>query len=289
MTVYVSNFLGKSISVIDGEKLIEDYRIYLDENIYPHHFCIDKKEEKLYIPSSLNGLLYVVDIKKKKIIDSISIGGNLSQVVLYNDRELFVANEDSNSIYIIDTQTLQPMELITVDNMPHGMILDEELNKLYIPCVNSLVIMDVISKNIIGRIKLNFEPWHLKIDEINDILYVVTKNGKILVLDRHIFKIIKIIDYLKHPIEMVVNDFKKQIYVTDFCDKSIIILDNVNYEIINKINICGNPLGIDISIDKKLLFISDIEENNIKAIDIENLKIIKEINVDKEPTTIICK
>lgn len=288
LRVYVSNFLGKSISIIDGQTLIEEDRICLDENVYPHHFCIDAKEENIYIPSCLNGILYIVGIKDRAIKDSVSVGGNLIQVVLRKE-ELFIANEDSNCIYMLNTKTLEPIGIISVDNMPHGMVLDENLCNLYVPCVNCLIVIDVISKNIVKKIKLGFEPWHLKVDEYKNIIYVVTKCGKILIISRLNFEILGILNYFKLPIEISINYLKNEIYITDFCDKSINIIDSKEYKIIEKIRICGNPLGIDISKDKKILFISDIEENKIKVIDIEKRAIFKEIKVDKEPTTIICR
>ena len=46
MKVYVSNYLSKSISIIDYDTLTLEKEIKLDENIYPHHFCIDKDKGK---------------------------------------------------------------------------------------------------------------------------------------------------------------------------------------------------------------------------------------------------
>ncbi len=70
-----------------------------------------KRKNLIYIPSSSNGILYVLDLSNDKIIDTVSIGGSLSQVVL-SDNELFVANEDSNSIYVLDKNTLNPIGII---------------------------------------------------------------------------------------------------------------------------------------------------------------------------------
>ena len=40
-------------------------------------------------------------MESEKIIDTSSIGGSLTQIGIYED-EIFVANEDSNSIYFMD-------------------------------------------------------------------------------------------------------------------------------------------------------------------------------------------
>ena len=54
MKLYVSNYLSKSISIIDYETLTLEKEIKIDENIYQHHFCIYKDNNKTY---SINYLL----------------------------------------------------------------------------------------------------------------------------------------------------------------------------------------------------------------------------------------
>ena len=131
MKVYISNYLSRSISILDYSTLELEREIELDENIYPHNFCIDKKEQLAYIPSSLDGQLYIIDLCTGNVIDYISIGGNLTNIILL-DNELFISNEDSNSIYVLDSNTSNPIGVIGVDNMPHGFDIDYVNNKLYV-------------------------------------------------------------------------------------------------------------------------------------------------------------
>ncbi|CAH2214464.1 YncE family protein [Tepidibacter aestuarii] len=288
MKIYVSNFCSNNISVINEKLEVED-TIYLDENMYVHHFCIDDKDEKIYIPSGLEGMLYVVSIKDKATIESISIGGNLSQVAMYSNEELYIANEDSNSIYIIDVKNNDPVGLICVDNMPHGIIIDEEQKKLYVPCLNSLLIIDIINKSIVKNIKLTSAPWHLKINREENIIYIVAKNGSIILVDRFKFEILNVLRCFKFPVEISINYLKKEMYVTDFCNKSLEVLNYKTNELIKSIAIEGRPLGIGISKDESKLFVTDVKNNLIKVFETSSLELIKNINVDKEPTTIICR
>ncbi|MEJ8554749.1 YncE family protein [Tepidibacter sp. Z1-5] len=288
MKIYVSNFGSNNISVINEKLEVED-KICLDENMYVHHFCIDEKDEKIYIPSGLNGILYVIRIKDQSIIDSISIGGNLSQIVMNSNEELYIANEDSNSIYIVDVKNNEPVGLICVDSMPHGIIIDEEQKKLYVPCLDSLVVIDIISKSIVKNIKLNMAPWHLNINKEENIIYIVTKNGSIILVDRFTFEILNILRGFKFPVEISLNYLKKEMYVTDFCNKSIDVLNYKTNERIKNIGIEGRPLGMDISNDGSKLFVSDVKNNLISVFDTSSLEIIKNIDVDKEPTTVICR
>ncbi len=288
MKIYVSNFGSNNISVINEKLEVED-KIYLDENIYVHHFCIDEKDEKIYIPSGLNGILYVVDIKDKSVIESISIGGNLSQVVMYSNEELYIANEDSNSIYIVDVKNNDPAGLICVDSMPHGIIIDEEQKKLYVPCLDSLVVIDIVEKRIVKNIKLNMAPWHIKINKEENIIYIVAKNGRIILVDRFEFKIVNVLNGFKFPVEISINYLRKEMYVTDFCNKSIDVLNYKTNERIKSIGVEGRPLGMDISKDQSKLFVSDVKNNLIMVFETSSLELIKNIDVEKEPTTVICR
>ncbi|MCT4507791.1 MAG: YncE family protein [Tepidibacter sp.] len=288
MKIYVSNFGSNNIAIINEQLEVED-KIYLDENIFVHHFCIDEHDEQIYIPSGLNGILYVMNIENRSIIDSISMGGNLSQVVMHSNKELYIANEDSNSIYIVDAKNNDPIGVICVDSMPHGIIIDEEQKNLYVPCSNSLLVIDILSKSIVKNIKLDFKPWHLKINKEENIIYIVAKNGSIILVDRFKFEIVNILDCFKLPVEISINYSKKEMYVTDFCNKSIEVLNYKNNNHIKSIKVEGRPLGIDISKDEKKLFVSDVKNNLIKVFEANSLELIKDINVDKEPTTVICR
>ena len=196
MKVYVSNYLSRSISILDYSTLEFERDIKLDENIYPHNFCIDNRQQLAYIPSSLDGELYVLDLSIGKIIDNISIGGKLTNIALCND-ELFISNEDSNSIYILDVKTSNPIGVIGVDNMPHGFDIDSINNRLYVACINSIICIDTISKSICKKIDTDFKSWHIKLDRNKKEIYTSTLDGKVVVIDEESLKILN--DYREKP------------------------------------------------------------------------------------------
>lgn len=204
MKIYISNYLSKSISIVDYSTLELEKEIVLEDNIYPHHFCIEKEKNLIYIPSSSNGILYVLDLSNDKIIDTVSIGGSLSQVVL-SDNELFVANEDSNSIYVLDKNTLNPIGIIGVDNMPHGFDFDRESKKLYVPCINSIVCIDTINKNIQKKINMDFRAWHIELDKQKKEMYISTLDGKLIIIDEVSMDIKKVLYEFLLPVEIRFN------------------------------------------------------------------------------------
>lgn len=287
MKLYVSNYLSKSISIIDYETLTLEKEIKLDENIYPHHFCIDKDNNKVYLPSSSNGILYVLDMNEEKIIDSSSIGGSLTQIAMFEE-EVFIANEDSNSIYFMDKNTLDPIGMICVDEMPHGFCFDLPRKKLYVPCMDSITCIDIINKVIERKIDINFKAWHVQLDKYKSEIYVSTLDGKVVIIDEDTLATKKIFDEFLLPVQISFNYNDKKVYIADLGYKSIKILDYSLRKYIGHIDIDGIPQGLEISPNEERLFISDTQKNSVKVYDTSTNQLIKEIKVGKEPTTIIC-
>lgn len=59
-----------------------------------------------------------------------------------------MVNEDFNSIYVLDKNILNLIGIIGVDNMLYGFDFDRESKKLYVLCINLIVCIDIINKNI---------------------------------------------------------------------------------------------------------------------------------------------
>lgn len=287
MKVYISNYLSKSISVLNYETFNLEEDIELEERIYPHHFCIDKEKSLIYIPSSNDGILYVLDLNTNKIVDNVSIGGSLSQVVLCNG-ELFISNEDSNSIYIIDQESLNPVGIISVDEMPHGFDFDKENNKLYVPCINSILCIDTANKCIDKKLDIEFKAWHIKIDIKKNEIYTSTLDGKVVILDADSMVLKNVIDEFLLPVQICFNYSGKKVYIADLGYKNIKILDYETGKYLGCIEVNGNPQGLEISKNEDLLFVSDTQTNSIKIYSTLDNSLLKEVKVGKEPTTILC-
>ena len=287
MKIYISNYLSHSISIIDYETLEMEREILLDNNIYPHHFCVDEDEGKIYIPSLVNGTLYEVDIISGKILNSISVGGSLSQIFMHGD-ELFVSNEDTNSIYIINKYTLEAISMISVDDMPHGLGYDQKNNKLYVPCINSIICIDIENKIIYKKIDTDFKAWHLEVDEKKKEIYVSTLDGKLVILKEDDLEIINTFYELLLPVQIRFNYIDERVYISDLGYNQIKILDYRLGKYIGKIKVNGIPQGLEISKDYSRLFVSDTENDEIKVYDTKTNQLIKAIHVGKEPTTIVC-
>lgn len=118
-------------------------------NSKTNDFCVDNKF--LYFISSVDGNLYVVDLEKNKIIDNVCSGGNFRNVLIYKD-EIFMINENSNSIYILDKKTLNPIFLINLENIINLITIKNK--NLYAVCEEDIVLINLENKEITNKIKI---------------------------------------------------------------------------------------------------------------------------------------
>ena len=287
MKVYISNYISRSISIVDYYTFKVEKEIFLEDTISPHHFCVDKEKDLIYIPSSSDGIIYILDMNTDKILDTVSAGGDLTQIVLCND-ELYIANEDSNSIYILDREDRTPVGVINLDNTPHGLEFDNKYNKLYVSCIKSIVCIDVLDKSIYKQMDIDSKAWHLKINKESSELYISTLDGKVLILDFESFGLKTTISDFLLPVEIRFNYKYKKVYISDLGYNTIRILDINSGKYIGKINVDGIPQGLELSKDENFLFVSDTQNNCIKIYNCITNQLIKDLKVGKEPTTIVC-
>ncbi|WP_304340987.1 YncE family protein [Metaclostridioides mangenotii] len=287
MKIYISNYLSKSISVIDRKTLELEREILLDENIYPHHFCIDKDKNYIYVPSLSDGVLYVLDLSSGKVVESASIGGSLNQILL-NDNDIFISNGDSDSIYVLNRSTLEPVAVIKVGEMPHGFDFSKRDKKLYVPSNDSISCIDMIDKYVEKSVTLNYKLWHLRLDHLNGDIYVPTLDGKVVIFDKINLQIKEVMDNFLLPVEVRFNYSREKIYITDLGYGCVKIFDYKTREQIDDIGVNGVPQGLAIPEDEEILLVSDTDRNCIKVYETNNHNLVKTIKVGKEPTAILC-
>ena len=205
-----------------------------------------------------------------------------------HEDELFVSNEDTNSIYIINKYTLDPITMISVDDMPHGFGYYKKNKRLYVPCINSIVCIDIENKSIYKKIDTDFKAWHLEIDEKREEIYVSTLDGKLVILKEEDLEVINTFQELLLPVQIKFNYTDNRVYISDLGYNQIKILDYNLGKYIGKIKINGIPQGLEISNDYSRLFVSDTENGEIKVFDTKTNQLMKAIHVGKEPTTIVC-
>lgn len=303
-TLIVSNFFEDSISIIDLVQGKEIQKIKLYDNGHyssssqfgPYHIALDNKEKLLYVPNSWHNSISIIDLVSVKMLDTVFVGSCPSQVVLCHKYKcIYVANTDSNSVSVLSMDKLNVILQISTGEMPRGMAMTNDEERIFVGNYGSGEIMEILTKTNekAKNHKVECNPWHLRIDNGGELLYVVNynnqfnRNGKICVYEVNTLKEKKRIYIGRTPIETISDSKNQYLYVTDFEMGCVHIYDLKNNKYSDYIKVNIMPYGIELDSKKGRLFVTSIGRNTVDIIDICKKTVIQRIPVGKEPTSII--
>lgn len=243
-------------------------------------------------------------ISKISLVESLDIDIGYEEILLtIGDRPLgpngiymknntaYIANSYSNSISIINMDTLKEVDAIYIGGHPNDLIGYK--NNLYIVCSesNSVVLYDLEENKIILEIKTNNWPYNIEISKELGLLFITNfQSHNISVIDIFTNKVIGEIKTLEYPTKVKVSCDGKLLYVCesymgDENNGYIEVFDLITLKSLRKIEVGKVP--IDILEEDNVLYICNLMDRSVMLINKVNYKKIIEIIVGGMPRTLV--
>lgn len=267
--------------------MVEDINLRLLTNIHnrigPWDLTLNKKNQ-LLILNSYDESLMILDLTYNKVISTTKLGRSPICLRVFNSK-IYILNCDSNSLSILDEETLTQLEEIYLEEKPSDFQID---------CANFIGYIANTNGNSISILNLNNHTMEVK--SIN------SQPFRILIKDNCVY----ILSYINNGItnyscisalsmdNLQVKEYKIKGIFIDFVmlDDSTFLLTNPedgylyefsrdNNKLIRKLLLGGMP-GKIIK-DLEMLYIIDILNNEVLIIDLKENIILEKIRVGKEP------
>src|SRR3981189_1631379 len=113
----------------------------------------------------------------------VTVMGLMPASVLAKDTGLiFVSNEKTNNLIVIDPKTYQVVKDIKVSRRPRDMHFNADHTKLYVACGDDDVIdiIDVAKLEVVGKLATGPSPETFALDEKRRRIYVANEEGSSL-------------------------------------------------------------------------------------------------------------
>ncbi|MCR1949662.1 MULTISPECIES: beta-propeller fold lactonase family protein [unclassified Clostridium] len=203
----------------------------------------------------------------------------------------YTANSYSNSISIINMDTLKEENSIYVGAHPNDLAIDK--NYLYIACSesNSVVIYDIKEKKIVLDITVNSWPHNIELCKSLNLLFISNfQSNNVSIIDITTNKVINELTTLEYPTKIKVSNDKKLLYVCESYmgdDKNgyIEVFDIKTFESINRIKVGKSP--VDILEDEGSIYICNFGDGTLTIIDRSNYKKFRKMSLGGMPKSII--
>ena len=244
----------------------------------PISFIYPQIEEQKVIPDSFG--------KSVLPVGSYPIGIGVNSVT----NKLYVANQFSNSISVIDGSTNIIERTIKVDNFPYDLEVNPFNNRIYITNrgSNTVSVIDGSTNQRLSNINVGDSPVGISINPSLNMVYVTNLDSKSLsIIDSIDNKVTETINLNELVYGVAVNPLTNLVYISNLINNTLSVLDGKTNKIINKIAVENMPTAININYKTNLIYVTNYLSNSISVIDGITNKVISKIKVAKYPVDAI--
>ena len=192
---------------------------------------------------------------------------------------VYVANELSSNISIIDKRLKRVVYNVFVGTKPYALGGDLRRNRLYIGDRKDGVIyeMDMVSQQLLRAIELEFidEPVHLEPIPAKDLLVVVNfGSDTVYLVDSFTLQIIETIEVGDGPVNAVYSPYHDVTFVLNhrFGTISVVNLQTQPARVDTTLRVELNPRGLAVDDTRRWLFVSNSGSTDLLVIKMETLE-----------------
>ncbi|MEJ2259040.1 MAG: beta-propeller fold lactonase family protein [Nitrosopumilaceae archaeon] len=202
------------------------------------------------------------------------------------DNLAFVANENSGTISVINTNSFSIIKQIQVGKIPHNIVFSSDGNTAYVTIQggDAVGIIDVNSLELVDLIRVESLPHNLDLTPDDRYLLVTTiGTSDVAVIDVAEHKIIKRIPVSAGHHGIDVDPDGSRVYVSGIGSNLVNVIDSDVMGVIKTIPVGDGPHGLRTNLDGSLLYVGVTQTNELVVIDTDKLQIQKVIPVAKVP------
>ena len=287
--IITGNIGDDSLSIIDLDEKKEVETLYIkdltgiNKRFGPWDMALNCKNQLLIVNSYSESLL-IMDLDNKKIIDHIKLGRFPISVHIFMSK-IYILNCDSNSLSILDENSLSKLEEVYLGEKPSDVLIDSFNFKIYVANSNgnSISVIDLVD-NSIEIINVNFQPFKLFIYGSQLFILSYVNNGVlnyccICSMDLENRKL------RENKIKGLYMDFiimdDLECILTNSEDGYLFTYNLKNKNLSKKLYLGGLPNKM--IIDNKRLYVTDLIDNCIKVVNLVDYSLDGIIKVGKEP------
>lgn len=235
-----------------------------------------------------------VDADTYRIKRIIHAGADPEQVAVSNDgTRLYVANEDTAQVSVVDLQSGNIVAAVKVGEEPEGVAIRPDGRFVYVTSEgdNAVFAIDTATNMVVNRIEVGHRPRAVAFLPDSSRAFVTLENdGAIAVVDSAAHKFLRLIQ-LKgqgntpqpRPMGIAVPRDGSTIYVTTGSFGSLFFVDPAKDLGDLSMAVGQRPWGIGLVPDGKTAYTANGPSNDVSVVDLEKREVVKKIKAGERP------
>ncbi|MGA2606727.1 MAG: choice-of-anchor D domain-containing protein [Terriglobia bacterium] len=218
---------------------------------------------RIYQPtgSSSSKLNIFAGVNQSSGIASIDTGGTnpVFAAVTPDGSKIYVTNEASNSVGVIDAATYSVLTTVAVGNYPQGIAIGPSGAKAYVANLddNSVSLIDTASNTVSTTIHVGASPHGVAVNLSGTKLYVTSIGANtVSVINTATNAVIATVPVGGTPYDLAISPDGKRVYVANSDDGTVSVIDTGTDSIIHTVTVGSKPHGIAVLPDGSKLYVT---------------------------------
>jgi len=215
-------------------------------------------------------------------VDSYPIGVAVNPVT----KKVYVTNEFSNTLSVINGVTDSKADTISVGSFPYGVAVNPFNDRVYVTNrgSNTVSVIDGPTSTKLSNIIVGNSPVGIAVNPSSNWIYVANINsGTVSVMDGITNKVTDTITVGKAPYGVAVNPVTNKVYVTNIQSNSISVIDGKTNKVTGTITVGNSPVGVSTNTLTNMIYVTNHASNSISVIDGKTNKVTGTITVGTSP------
>ncbi|WIV11443.1 YncE family protein [Proteiniborus sp. MB09-C3] len=268
---------------------------------------MELRGNKLIVANTGSDSISIINIDTYSLLDTIYLSESMKikdketsngpyvgphHICFKEDNIIYSANSYNNSVYKINITFKKTEDMVFVGSFPSHLVRHNGLIYVTNSDSNSISVIEESAFNVIENIPAGERPHDIKVDKINNRLFISNNNGysiDIIDLSQNTERKIK----LKYnPVHVAIDDdimFVLSPPSNGMVDSKLIIYSLKEEKEIKVIDVQGVIVDMVITEDKKTAYVTNVEDGYLYEVDLFEYKIRSAYNIGGMPNNIIKK
>lgn len=214
----------------------------------------------------------------KPVMNFLSKGPQLKSLMIY------VTQERSNNVVVINRDTDQIISMIEVGKEPHGIAILNSLNRVYVTNSgeDTISVIDTQTNRVLNKVntRLGSQPEGIAASSDGRIVVVCFfGTNQVSIRDANSMRELIALTVDKGPLRVVIDPRSRKAFVSNYYSNTVTVIDTSLLRIIGVIPVESNPIGLTFNSRGDRLYVVNSSSSNISVIDPSGQTVIGKINV----------
>ncbi|MBI1281337.1 MAG: multicopper oxidase domain-containing protein [Anaerolineaceae bacterium] len=202
---------------------------------------------------------------------------------------IWVANENGNSITVIDASTNQVITTLTGIEGPHNLQVSPDGKTVWAVSGHdsTALLIDATTYSLLGTVPTGDHPAHIIVNPEGNYAYVTNGNDNtVTVIDAAAMKTIATIPVGEFPHGLRPSPDGRWVYVANVNSSTLSVIDTATNNKVADIEVGQRPVQVAFSPDNKFVYFSLNGENALGKIDAATRKLVGKVDVGVGPVQV---